>query len=112
MKTFTITTVSALALAGCSLVATPVSDLPQRTFGMGFTPTISKDGEHGFTYGVSSAVDPATSQEEAAVHEDLIAQAVGKRHFCLKGYQVLETKTEPSLYGKGFVTSYRAKCKP
>ncbi len=108
MKLSVIPAIAALVLlAGCSLVQGP--ELPA-TAGGHFTPAISKDGVQGFTMnavGKGSPDEPAIKAE----HEQMIAQELGRRQFCLKGYDLVSTKknVEPGSLYYGVV--YTGRCK-
>lgn len=107
MKLSVIPAVLVLALAGCSLVKG--SEIPSSYMG-GLTPTISKDGVHGFTYRVLGKADPDQPAVKAE-HEQLISQELGRRQFCGNGYDLVgrEKKVEPdSPY---YVVTYTARCK-
>ncbi|MFZ3193727.1 MAG: hypothetical protein WA154_11060 [Moraxellaceae bacterium] len=97
----------AALLGGCSALQGP--EYPATGAGH-FTPTISKDGVHGFTYnlvGKGSPEDPAIQAE----HELRLSQELGRRQFCLKGYELTGTERKVATGSPYYGVVYTGQCK-
>jgi hypothetical protein len=59
-----------------------------------FSPYITADGKHSFRFVASSTLPSNYNQADLPkIHEQLIANELGKRQYCPKGYQIVSKMT-------------------
>lgn len=105
MKHYVFPAIVALAMAGCA------SQLPgQSTISANLTPTVSQDGIKGFTMRAAGTGDPAAAST-AAEHQQIISQELGRRQFCMNGYDLVDTDKRMSESGSSYVITYTGRCK-
>jgi len=107
MKLYVIPAIAALALAGCAALGD--SGYGPMAFAR-LTPTVSQDGTQGFTFNVggkASLDDPGLR----ALHEQALAEQLGRRQFCMKGYDLVVTEKHQEESGRFYSMVYTGKCK-
>lgn len=73
------------------------------------TPAISKEGMQSFTFITTEQlpIHYPKGTEARKAHEELIAIELGKRQYCLKGYEIVSVEPWANEYLK-----YNGLCKP
>jgi hypothetical protein len=107
MKLYVIPAIAALVMTGCAAMD-PLRDVP--TLASNFSPTISKNGTKGFTFTAVGNGD-ATIQATAEDHERMISRELGRRQFCMNGYDILGSDRKASESGSSYVVTYTGRCK-
>lgn len=78
-----------------------------QTIDSAFNPYITKDGVQSFRFTAKDKLPSyLAGQDIRAVHETLISNELGKRQYCLKGYEIISVTPVP-----GGMLLYEGKCK-
>ena len=75
----------AILLAACASM-----DEDPRTY-TAFSPYITKDGKQSFRFVAKNRLPPSYPISMAQLHEQLIGNELGKRQYCMRGYDIVST---------------------
>lgn len=93
---------SAFLISGCASTTPSYSNMVTA-----FAPHIEKDGTHSFTF-IANKNYPTYGSNftPREMHEQLISSELGKRQFCMKGYEIVSEKE-----AAGGSIIYKGACK-
>ena len=73
-----------------------------------FTPSVTKDGTQSFRFATKAKLPSyLEGQDPRQIHETLISNELGKRQFCMRGYEIVSVTT---VLGDTLI--YQGVCKP